>query len=331
VNVNHQNSSQLSNHHQLQQHNKNYYSHHPNQKKPPNLTIFNNFNSNGAGGGGEEHHGGIGGPPGRTNNYKPMYKPMGGPGNMMGGAGAGRVLDTFGGPKKYHQNQYYQNGGMGGGMGGGGHEMGGGGGGSFYHQQQHHYQHQQQFDKPDFKNMSKEDRAKLQSMKAKYPGQNLVKPMWDPSQLEPFEKNFYVPHPNINSRAPEEVEKFREQMEITVHGKLIPYPNQSFEEGNFPDYVMKEILKQQFASPTAIQSQGWPIALSGRDMVGIAQTGSGKTLAYMLPAIVHIGHQKPLSRGDGCIVLGNLNLLFLFLNRSFMLSFTVRYSFGAYS
>lgn len=30
--------------------------------------------------------------------------------------------------------------------------------------------------------------------------------------------------------------------------------------------------------PTVIQSVAWPIALSGRDMVGIAKTGSGKTL-----------------------------------------------------
>ncbi|MFN9904689.1 MAG: DEAD/DEAH box helicase [bacterium] len=30
------------------------------------------------------------------------------------------------------------------------------------------------------------------------------------------------------------------------------------------------------------------MALSGRDMVGIAETGSGKTLAFMLPAIVHV-------------------------------------------
>lgn len=37
--------------------------------------------------------------------------------------------------------------------------------------------------------------------------------------------------------------------------------------------------KQGFGEPTAIQAQGWPIALSGQDMVGIAQTGSGKTLA----------------------------------------------------
>jgi len=49
--------------------------------------------------------------------------------------------------------------------------------------------------------------------------------------------------------------------------------------------------------------QGWPIALAGRDMVGIAETGSGKTLAFLLPAIVHINAQPYLSKGDGPIVL----------------------------
>lgn len=42
---------------------------------------------------------------------------------------------------------------------------------------------------------------------------------------------------------------------------------------------MDVILKQNWTEPTPIQSQGWPVALSGKDMVGIAQTGSGKTLA----------------------------------------------------
>lgn len=37
-----------------------------------------------------------------------------------------------------------------------------------------------------------------------------------------------------------------------------------------------------FKDPTPIQAQGWPIALSGRDMVGIAMTGSGKTLSVRL-------------------------------------------------
>ena len=46
--------------------------------------------------------------------------------------------------------------------------------------------------------------------------------------------------------------------------------------------------------PTPIQSQGWPMALLGRDLVGLAETGSGKTLAYLLPAVVHINAQPYL-------------------------------------
>ena len=45
------------------------------------------------------------------------------------------------------------------------------------------------------------------------------------------------------------------------------------------------------------------MAMSGRDMVGIAATGSGKTLAYILPAIVHINAQAPVRRGDGPVAL----------------------------
>ena len=45
------------------------------------------------------------------------------------------------------------------------------------------------------------------------------------------------------------------------------------------------------------------MALSGRDLVGVADTGSGKTLAYTLPAIIHINAQPPLRAGDGPIAL----------------------------
>ncbi|XP_071442113.1 probable ATP-dependent RNA helicase DDX17 isoform X1 [Hetaerina americana] len=141
------------------------------------------------------------------------------------------------------------------------------------------------------------------NLKGKQPGERLRKPHWDLKTLQPFTKDFYVPHPNIMRRNIREVEQYRSSKEITVKGNNVPFPNQHFEEGNFPDYVMREIRKQGFAEPTAIQAQGWPIALNGRDMVGIAQTGSGKTLAYILPATVHINHQPSLSRGDGPIAL----------------------------
>lgn len=60
------------------------------------------------------------------------------------------------------------------------------------------------------------------------------------------------------------------------------------------EYVMQEIEKAGFTEPTAIQAQGWPMALKGRDLIGIAETGSGKTLAYLLPAIVHVNAQPIL-------------------------------------
>ena len=40
-----------------------------------------------------------------------------------------------------------------------------------------------------------------------------------------------------------------------------------------------------FDTPTDIQEKAFPIIMSGRDVVGIAQTGTGKTLAYLLPLL----------------------------------------------
>jgi hypothetical protein len=57
---------------------------------------------------------------------------------------------------------------------------------------------------------------------------------------------------------------------------------------------MQAIAKSGFVEPTPIQSQGWPMALKGRDLIGIAQTGSGKTLSYLLPGLVHVGAQPRL-------------------------------------
>jgi superfamily II DNA/RNA helicase len=67
------------------------------------------------------------------------------------------------------------------------------------------------------------------------------------------------------------------------------------------------------ASP--IQSQGWPMALLGRDMIGISATGSGKTLAFLLPAMIHINAQ--VSEGYTCLFLcrGLDQGLFIILER----------------
>lgn len=135
------------------------------------------------------------------------------------------------------------------------------------------------------------------------PGERLRRVRWEDYSLIEFEKNFYSPCESVLHRTPQEIERFQRKNEITIKGKDVPPPLLEFYEGAFPDYAMREIQKCGFEKPTAIQAQGWPIALSGRDMVGIAQTGSGKTLAYIMPAVVHINHQPRLQRGDGPIVL----------------------------
>ncbi|XP_026862421.1 probable ATP-dependent RNA helicase DDX5 isoform X1 [Electrophorus electricus] len=137
------------------------------------------------------------------------------------------------------------------------------------------------------------------------PGERLRKKHWNLDELPKFEKNFYKEHPDVARRSLQEVEQYRRSKEITVKGRDCPTPTIGFHEASFPSYVMEVINKQNWTEPTPIQAQGWPLALSGKDMVGIAQTGSGKTLSYLLPAIVHINHQPFLERGDGpiCLVL----------------------------
>lgn len=136
-------------------------------------------------------------------------------------------------------------------------------------------------------------------------GANLRAPDWEREMksLSKFEKNFYRENPAVTARTDEQVEKFRKEHDIKVFGPDIPKPIEIFDEAPFPYEVISEIKSAGFSAPTPVQSQGWPMALSGRDLVGIAQTGSGKTLAYVLPAIVHINAQPVLKPGDGPIVL----------------------------
>ncbi|KAG5459460.1 MAG: hypothetical protein BJ554DRAFT_135 [Olpidium bornovanus] len=49
--------------------------------------------------------------------------------------------------------------------------------------------------------------------------------------------------------------------------------------------VYKAIIGKGFKVPTPIQRKCIPVALEGKDLVGMARTGSGKTAAFMIPVI----------------------------------------------
>jgi ATP-dependent RNA helicase DDX5/DBP2 len=56
-------------------------------------------------------------------------------------------------------------------------------------------------------------------------------------------------------------------IDMRTFGTNVPRPVTTFEEASFPNYVLQEVMAVGFKTPTPIQSQGWPMALSGRDMV----------------------------------------------------------------
>ena len=56
-----------------------------------------------------------------------------------------------------------------------------------------------------------------------------------------------------------------------------------------------EILKKiHYVTPTPIQYKSIPIAIQGKDIVGVAQTGTGKTLAFGIPMIQRLMNTKGL-------------------------------------
>ena len=126
-------------------------------------------------------------------------------------------------------------------------------------------------------------------------GLTLRPPKWDLSRLHPIKKSIYSEHPSVTSRDDLSIDKFKADFNICVKGHRILRPILSFLECSFPEDIFK-MLSIHFPSPTPIQSQAWPVALSGLDLVGIARTGSGKTLAYLLPGLVHIKEQSNITK-----------------------------------
>ena len=133
-------------------------------------------------------------------------------------------------------------------------------------------------------------------------GQNLRPPKWDLSRLNPITKSLYKEHPLVAARTDIIIDKYREDLKIIIQGHSILKPIMNFCESNFPSPFLKA-LNSQFSGPTPIQSQAWPLALSGFDIVGIARTGSGKTISYLLPGLIHIISQTPVSHQPRFLVL----------------------------
>ncbi len=56
--------------------------------------------------------------------------------------------------------------------------------------------------------------------------------------------------------------------------------------------LLSRLEQLSFSQPTPIQQKAIPIAVTGEDLIGIAQTGTGKTLAFSIPMLQRIAATK---------------------------------------
>ena len=77
----------------------------------------------------------------------------------------------------------------------------------------------------------------------------------------------------------------------------------SFKDFGFADPISRALVEENYQTPTPIQAQTIPFALSGRDVVGIAQTGTGKTAAFALPILHRLLENRIRPQPKTCRVL----------------------------
>ena len=86
-----------------------------------------------------------------------------------------------------------------------------------------------------------------------------------------------------------------EEEELVEEGVEADVPEQSkktFAELGLSDVLVEAAEKVGWKKPSRIQEESIPIALQGKDVIGLAETGSGKTGAFALP-ILHTLLENP--------------------------------------
>jgi ATP-dependent RNA helicase RhlE len=70
-----------------------------------------------------------------------------------------------------------------------------------------------------------------------------------------------------------------------------------FDQLGLIEPILKALKAEGYTTPTPIQHQSIPVALEGKDILGLAQTGTGKTAAFAIPMLQLLHQQKGSGKG----------------------------------
>ena len=77
----------------------------------------------------------------------------------------------------------------------------------------------------------------------------------------------------------------------------------SFSNLGLSDKVLSAVEAAGFETPTPIQEKAIPSAVTGRDVLGIAQTGTGKTASFVLPMLTRLERGRARARMPRSLIL----------------------------
>ncbi|WP_319532360.1 DEAD/DEAH box helicase [uncultured Cohaesibacter sp.] len=78
-----------------------------------------------------------------------------------------------------------------------------------------------------------------------------------------------------------------------------------FNELGLAEPILRALEAEGYTEPTPIQSQAIPVALAGKDILGIAQTGTGKTASFVLPILDRLARndRRPTPKAADALII----------------------------
>ncbi len=90
-------------------------------------------------------------------------------------------------------------------------------------------------------------------------------------------------------------------MDVDVDEALLT--TSTFAELGLSAKVLAAVEAAGYANPTPIQTEAIPVAVTGKDVLGIAQTGTGKTASFVLPMITRLETGRARARMPRSLIL----------------------------